>query len=103
QRVLQGHKVLKLPRVQPIGNQQLIAQFPRRFRRAGTIWLCKIFHDALDSESAIRSIGIRVACGVFDLEQKRERALIEALDEQRTIERAIEPGHASAIFGWNTD
>src|SRR4029450_2984665 len=58
QGIFQRHEILKLPRVQSVGDEQLIAQFQRRIRSTNARRVGQILYDTLDSESAIYAVDI---------------------------------------------
>ena len=58
QRIFQRDVILQLSRIDPIGHENLIAEFEWRIDRAGPFCVGQISHDALDAKSAIDAIGI---------------------------------------------
>src|SRR5207248_11374482 len=89
QSVFERYEILKLARVQSVGDEQLITQLKRSFGSAYSVGIGQVFDHAFDPKPAVDAVGIDFVGRVFGLQQKRECALVEAFDRQVAIQPVV--------------
>ena len=104
QRILQRNVILQLSRIHSVSDEDLIPELERRIAGTSAFRIRQISRDPLDPKSAIDPIGLDFIGRILSLQQKVQRAFVQAFHDEviadllHAFDGAMRLGYASELY-----